>query len=443
MVIRPYGYSLWENMQRHLDQRIKETGHENAYFPLLIPESFLQQEAEHVEGFAPQVAWVTHGGDEELEERLAIRPTSEAIIGHFYSRWIESYRDLPVLINQWANVMRWEKVTRLFLRTTEFLWQEGHTAHRDEKEAMEETLRMLDVYRAFAEEDLGIPVIPGLKSESEKFAGAEKTYSIEALMRDGRALQAGTSHYLGTHFAKVFNITFQDEGGERQFVHQTSWGVSTRMVGALIMAQGDDTGLRLPPRVAPYQVIVVPIYRKEGERQPVLGFVDRVGQALKQAGIRYRIDDDDTQTPGFKFNEWERRGVPVRFEVGPRDVKSNQVFAARRDTGKKTPILIDNLAEATRDLLEEVQQNMLAQARAHREENTYAVESLEELAARLEERRGFVRARWCGSAECETAVKERTTATLRCLPFGEPDDSGPCLVCGRPAPRRALFAKAY
>jgi prolyl-tRNA synthetase len=443
MVIRPYGYALWENMQRCLDQRIKDTGHENAYFPLLIPESFLQQEAEHVEGFAPQVAWVTHGGDEELEERLAIRPTSEAIIGHFYSRWINSYRDLPVLINQWANVMRWEKVTRLFLRTTEFLWQEGHTAHRDEKEAVEETLRMLEVYRAYAEDDLGIPVVCGQKTESEKFAGAEKTYSIEALMKDGRALQAGTSHNLGTHFAKVFNITFQDEEGQRQFVHQTSWGVSTRMVGALIMSQGDDTGLRLPPRVAPHQVVVVPIYRKEAEREAVLTFIDRVKGALGEAGIRYRVDDDDTQTPGFKYNEWERRGVPLRFEVGPRDVKSDQVFAARRDTGKKQPLAFASLATATAALLEDIQKNMLDQARSYRDAHTFTSETLEEMAARLEEKRGFVRARWCGNEECEAKVKERTTATIRCLPFGEPDDAGPCLVCGLPSPRRALFAKSY
>jgi prolyl-tRNA synthetase len=308
---------------------------------------------------------------------------------------------------------------------------------------MEETLRMLEVYRAFAEEDLAIPVVSGLKTESEKFAGAEKTYSIEALMKDGRALQSGTSHYLGTHFAKVFNITYQDEEGERQFVHQTSWGVSTRMVGALIMAQGDDTGLRLPPRVAPHQVIVVPIYRKEGEREQVSVFVDRIRQELRAAGVRHRVDDDDSQTPGFKFNKWERRGVPVRFEVGPRDVKSNQVLAARRDTGEKTPISMEELAQGTQRLLEDVQQNLLAQARAYRDQNTHAVESFDELATRLEEARGFIRARWCGSPDCETKVKERTTATIRCLPFGEPDDAGACVACGQPAPRRALFAKAY
>jgi len=443
MAIRPYGFALWENMQRLLDARIKATGHQNAYFPLLIPESLLKQEAEHVEGFAPQVAWVTHGGDDELEERLAIRPTSEAIICHFYSKWIESYRDLPVLINQWANVMRWEKVTRLFLRTTEFLWQEGHTAHRTGEEAVEETLRMLEVYRAFLEEDLAVPVYKGLKSESEKFAGAENTYSIEALMRDGRALQAGTSHYLATHFAKVFDITFQDERGQRQYVHQTSWGTTTRLIGAIIMVHGDDTGLRLPPRVAPYQVVVVPIYRKEEERATVYAFVDKVKAALAEAGIRHTVDTDDTQSPGFKYNEWERRGVPVRFEVGPRDVAAGQVFAARRDKKEKTPIPLAELAARTRALLDDVQAGLLEQAKAFRAEHTSDADSLDEMARLLEERRGFVRARWCGSADCEATVKERTSATIRCLPLGEPDDPGACVVCGKPASRRVLFAKSY
>jgi prolyl-tRNA synthetase len=443
MVIRPYGYALWENMQRLLDARIKATGHQNAYFPLLIPESFLKQEAEHVEGFAPQVAWVTQGGEDALEERLAIRPTSEAIICHFYARWIESYRDLPVLINQWANVMRWEKVTRLFLRTTEFLWQEGHTAHRTAEEAMEETLRMLEVYRAFLEEDLGVPVHKGQKSESEKFAGAERTYSVEALMRDGKGLQAGTSHYLGQHFAKVFDITYQDEQGQRQHVEQTSWGVSTRLVGALIMTHGDDAGLRLPPRVAPIQVVVVPIYRKPEERAAVTAFVERVTAGLTAAGVRWKVDADDTQSPGFKFNEWERRGVPVRFEVGPRDVQGEQVFAARRDRREKTPIPLAELGPRTLALLDDVQRGLFEQALAFRDASTADAETLDELAAVLEERRGFVRARWCGEAACETRVKERTTATLRCLPLADGPDPGPCAVCGRPAPRRALFAKAY
>jgi len=443
MAIRPYGYALWENMQRLLDARIKATGHVNAYFPLLIPESFLKKEAEHVEGFAPQVAWVTQGGDDELEERLAIRPTSEAIICHFYSKWIESYRDLPVLINQWANVLRWEKVTRLFLRTTEFLWQEGHTAHRTGEEAEEETLKMLEVYRAFLEEDLGVPVYKGRKTESEKFAGAQDTYSIEALMRDGRALQAGTSHYLGMHFAKVFDITFQDENGQRQFVHQTSWGTTTRLIGAIVMTHGDDTGLRLPPRVAPYQVVIVPIYRKDEERAAVYAFVDRVKAALIAAGIRHHVDTDDTQSPGFKYNEWERRGVPVRFEIGPRDVASEQVFAARRDKKEKKPIPFATLAEGTQALLDDVQAGLLQQALDFRAAHTFDADSLDEMARILEDQRGFVRARWCGSADCEAAVKEKTSATIRCLPLGEPDDPGPCVVDGKPSPRRVLFAKSY
>ncbi len=443
MVIRPYGWALWENMQRALDRRIRETGHQNAYFPLLIPESFFRKEAAHIEGFAPQVAWVTHGGDEELEERLAIRPTSEAIIGHFFSKWIESYRDLPLLINQWANVLRWEKVTRLFLRTTEFLWQEGHTAHRTAEEALDETLRMLDVYRQFLEEDLAVPVVAGRKTESEKFAGAEETYSVEALMRDGRALQAGTSHYLGTHFARVFDITYQDEQGARQLVHQTSWGVSTRLIGALIMAQGDDRGLRLPPRVAPYAVVVVPIYRKPEERARVLEFAAQAADGLRQAGVAVRLDDDDTQTPGFKYNEWERRGVPVRFEVGPRDVSAGQVLTARRDTGEKRPLPASDLVPETRALLEDVQRSMLTQAREFQERHTTTLETLDAMAEHLEARRGFVRARWCGDAACEAAVKERTAATIRSLPLEEGDDPGPCVRCGRPAPRRAWFAKSY
>src|SRR5262245_64668767 len=326
MVIRPYGFGLWENMQRLLDARIRATGHQNAYFPLLIPESLLKLEAEHVEGFAPQVAWVTHGGDEELEERYCVRPTSEAIIGHMYSRWIESYRDLPILINQWANVMRWEKVTRLFLRTTEFLWQEGHTAHATAEECQEEVLRMLEVYRDFVETELAIPVHPGKKSDAEKFAGADQTYTVEALMRDGKALQAGTSHNLGQHFAKVFDITFQDEQGKRQYVHQTSWGMTTRMIGAVIMTHGDDQGLKLPPRVAPVQAVIVPIWRKEEERAAVGEFISKVRATLGDR-VRVFVDDRDQYTPGWKYNEHELRGVPVRLEVGPKDVAKQAVMS--------------------------------------------------------------------------------------------------------------------
>src|SRR5512133_1764883 len=322
MVIRPYGYTLWENMQRFLDARFKATGHTNAYFPLLIPESFLAREAEHVAGFAPEVAWVTQGGGEKLEERLAIRPTSEAIIGYMYSKWVQSWRDLPILVNQWCNVMRWEKVTRLFLRTTEFLWQEGHTVHRTEDEAEEETLKILRVYTDFVQDDLAIPVIAGLKSESEKFKGANKTYSIEAMMGDGKALQAGTSHNLGQNFAKVFDITFQDMDGERKYAWQTSWGASTRLIGAIIMVHGDDSGLLMPPKVAPTQVVVIPIWRKEQEREQVSAFVEQLKGSLE--GVRSTVDWDDEHTPGWKFNEWEMRGVPLRLEVGPRDVRDGQ-----------------------------------------------------------------------------------------------------------------------
>jgi len=431
MVIRPYGFGMWENMQAKLDARIKATGHQNAYFPMLIPESLLQLEADHVKGFAPECAWVTHGGHDVLEERLAIRPTSEAIIGHMYSRWIESYRDLPVLLNQWCNVMRWEKVTRLFLRTTEFLWQEGHTAHATAEDAQAETLRMLEVYRAFAEEDLAIPVHAGRKSEAEKFAGAEMTYSVEALMRDGKALQAGTSHNLGQHFAKVFDITYQDEAGARQHVWQTSWGVSTRLIGALVMVHGDDQGLQLPPRVAPIQAVVVPIWRKDEERAQVLEFVDRVRAA--SGGLRVHVDDRDQYTPGWKYNEYELRGVPVRLEVGPRDVAQSSVMSVRRLDRKKEPIALDRLATRLPELLDEVQRALFDRARTFREENTVRARTVEELEAHFEERRGFVALPWNDDPAVEARIKERTGATLRCVPAGLSEGNTPV----------ALFARAY
>jgi prolyl-tRNA synthetase len=437
MVIRPYGYGMWENMQRLLDQRIKATGHQNAYFPLLIPESLLALEAEHVEGFAPQVAWVTHGGNEELEERYCIRPTSEAIIGHMYSRWIESYRDLPVLINQWANVVRWEKVTRLFLRTAEFLWQEGHTAHATGEEAQEEVLRMLEVYRDFVETDLAIPVWPGKKSDSEKFAGAEATYSIEALMRDGKALQAGTSHHLGQHFAKVFDITFQDEQGRRQHVYQTSWGVSTRLIGGVIMTHGDDAGLRLPPNIAPVQAVVVPIWRKPEDRAAVLEFIGRVKQAVGTV-VRLHVDDREQYTPGWKYNEHELRGVPVRLEVGPKDVANAAVMSVRRDNRAKESIPLAALAARLPALLGEVQRALFESARQFREEQTAFAGSLEEIEAHFREKRGFVATPWSGDAALEAEIKARTMATLRCVPIDQSryrDASG-----GRPW---ALFARAY
>ena len=434
MVIRPYGFALWENMQQLLDARIKATGHQNAYFPLLIPESLLQKEAEHVEGFAPQVAWVTHGGREELEERLAIRPTSEAIIGTMYSRWIESYRDLPLLLNQWANVMRWEKVTRLFLRTTEFLWQEGHTAHADAKECQEEVLRMLEVYRDFVETDLAVPVHAGKKSDSEKFAGAEHTYCIEAMMRDGRALQAGTSHNLGQHFAKVFEITYQDEQGKRQYVHQTSWGVSTRLIGAVIMTHGDDQGLKLPPRIAPVQAVVVPIWRKPEEKTAVMEHVGRVRAAL-EGRVRLLVDDRDQYTPGWKYNEHELRGVPVRLEVGPKDVANGSVMSVRRDQRAKEPIALDHLAERLPALLDQIQRDMFEAAKRFRDEQTVRVSSVDELKAHFESRRGFVAVPWKEDPALEAQIKEATGATLRCLPLDSTPWGGGESV--------ALFAKAY
>ncbi len=437
MVIRPYGFGIWENMQRLLDDRIRATGHQNAYFPLLIPESLLQLEAEHVEGFAPQVAWVTHGGDEKLEERLAIRPTSEAIIGHMYSRWIESYRDLPLLLNQWCNVMRWEKVTRLFLRTTEFLWQEGHTAHATAAECQEEVLRILEMYRDFAESDLALPVYVGRKSEAEKFAGAEMTYSIEALMRDGKALQAGTSHHLGQHFAKVFDITYQDEAGVRQHVWQTSWGVTTRLIGAIVMTHGDDQGLRLPPRIAPIQAVVVPIWRKDAERAQALEFVERV--RLAAGGVRLHVDARDQYTPGWKYNEYELRGVPLRLEVGPRDIAQGSVLSVRRDTRAKEPIRIEALAARLPQLLDEVQRDLYRSARAFRDDSTATATSVEELERHFSERRGFVAMPWDDDPAVEARIKQRTGATLRCVPL----DQRPFEHIAKDGRSVALFARAY
>ncbi|MEO7868042.1 MAG: proline--tRNA ligase [Candidatus Eisenbacteria bacterium] len=439
MVIRPYGYGLWENMQALLDRRIKATGHQNAYFPLLIPESLLKLEAEHVEGFAPECAWVTHGGSEELEERYAIRPTSEAIIGHMYSKWIESYRDLPVLINQWANVMRWEKVTRLFLRTAEFLWQEGHTAHATEKECSEEVLRMLEVYRDFVENELAIPVYAGKKSDAERFAGAQDTYTIEALMKDGKALQAGTSHHLGQHFAKVFDITYQDEQGKRQHVWQTSWGVSTRLIGAIVMTHGDDQGLRLPPNVAPIQAVLVPIWRKDEDRASVLEFVQKVKAAIGDK-VRLHIDDRDQYTPGWKYNEYEMRGVPVRLEVGPKDVANNAVMSVRRVDRGKESIPLEQLGDRLPELLAEVQAALFQQAKDFRDQSTVLATSKEEVIAHFgADKRGLVAVPWDGTAAFEAEVKEKTGATLRCVPF----DLSRFGSLERPGHRVALFARSY
>ncbi len=442
MVIRPYGYAIWELMQQALDRRIKDTGHVNAYFPLFIPESLLKKEAAHVEGFAPEVAWVTHGGQEQLEERLVVRPTSEAIIGTMYAKWIQSWRDLPVLINQWANVVRWEKVTRLFMRTTEFLWQEGHTVHETEEEAQEETLKMLEVYRDFAETELAMPVLKGLKTESEKFAGAVSTYSIEALMGDGRALQAGTSHNLGQNFAKVFEITFQGRDKTVQYGWQTSWGVSTRLVGGVIMTHGDDSGLILPPRIAPYQVVMVPIPRGDW-RETVLPHAERIKGELEARGIRVMLDDREEHSPGWKYAEWEMRGVPLRLEIGPRDVKNEQVMLVRRDNREKTPTPMAGIAEHVEGLLETIQQALFDRAVAFRDEHTQHTTDRAEFDKTLEGRPGYVVAPWCGSDDCEAKIKTATQATIRNLPLDPKPSTGTCIECGKPGEVDAYFAKSY
>ncbi|NLW50944.1 MAG: proline--tRNA ligase [Candidatus Brocadiaceae bacterium] len=442
MIIRPYGYALWENIQAALDRRFKETGHVNAYFPLFIPASFLAKEAEHVEGFSPELAVVTQGGGKELEEPLIVRPTSETVIGHMYAKWIQSYRDLPVLINQWANVVRWEMRPRLFLRTTEFLWQEGHTAHATQEEADAETRRMLDVYADFAETDGAVPVVRGRKSRSEKFAGAVASYSIEAMMGDGRALQSGTSHDLGQNFARAFNITYQDPDGRLEHCWTTSWGISTRIIGAIVMVHGDDSGLVLPPRLAPWQIVIVPIWKTDEERAQVLAAADRARAAL--SAYRVKLDDRDQLTPGFKFNDWELRGVPLRVEIGPRDVRDDKVVFARRDVpGRegKQPAPMSGLAEAAGRMLDEIQASMLQRARAFLEANTADVSDYEGLRSAVA--KGFARAWWCGSGECEQKVKDDTRATTRCIPFEQPGGTGRCAVCGEPASEVAIFARAY
>ena len=442
MVIRPYGYAMWELMQQALDRRIKATGHVNAYFPMFIPEGLLRKEAAHVEGFAPQVAWVTHGGEEKLEERLVVRPTSEAIIGTMYSKWIQSWRDLPVLINQWANVVRWEKVTRLFLRTTEFLWQEGHTVHETEAEAQAETLKMLGVYREFVETELAMPVLAGRKTDSEKFAGADKTYSIEALMGDGRALQAGTSHNLGQNFAKVFDITFQGRDKTVQYGWQTSWGMTTRLIGGVIMTHGDDSGLILPPRVAPHQVVIVPIPRGDW-RETVLPHAERIRGELEAGGVRVLLDDREEHSPGWKFAEWEMRGAPLRLEIGPRDIRNGQVMLARRDTREKTPAVMDGLAARIAEMLDAIQQGLFDRAAAFRDEHTVRTTDRAEFGAVLAGRPGYVVAPWCGDADCETRIKTATQATIRNLPLDPPPASGTCIECGKPGQVDACFAKSY
>ncbi len=439
MVIRPYGYALWEHIQAGLDRRFKETGHQNAYFPLFIPQSFIQKEAEHVEGFAPELAVVTHGGGQELEEPLIVRPTSETIINTMMAKWIRSYRDLPLLLNQWCNVVRWEMRTRLFLRTTEFLWQEGHTAHATAEEAEEEARRMLDVYTDFAVNDAAIPVIPGRKSDTERFAGAVRSYTIEAMMGDRRALQAGTSHFLGQNFARAFGTQYLDKNNQLQYVWQTSWGVSTRMVGAVVMVHGDDHGLILPPTLAPIQVVVVPIWRNDAQKEAILNAIAEFLPALD--GLRLQVDDRDDVSPGFKFNDWEMRGVPLRIEIGPRDLAASQVTLARRDTGQKTPVPVAELAGRVPELLKEVQTSLLRRATEFRDAHTYSVTDWGELVEAVGQ--GFARAWWCGSEACEAKIKEETKATTRCIPFDQEDAAGKCVVCGAQAPQQAIFARAY
>src|SRR3954466_4241113 len=442
MVIRPYGYAIWELIQQAFDRRFKATGHVNAYFPLFIPESLLTKEAEHVEGFAPQVAYVTHGGGEELEEKLVVRPTSEAIFGTMYAKWIQSWRDLPILINQWANVVRWEKVTRPFLRTTEFLWQEGHTAHETEAEAEEETIKILHMYKDVLETEMAVPVVEGQKSESEKFAGALRTYSIEALMGDGRALQAGTSHNLGQNFAKAFEITFQARDKTVQHVWGTSWGMTTRLIGAAIMVHGDDSGLVLPPRIAPFQAVIAPIGR-DNWREAVLPKAQDIQAQLRAAGIRVTLDERD-ERPGWKFAEWELRGVPLRVEIGPKDIEKSAVLVARRDTREKQSLAMADLAQQLHALLDEIQRNLLHRALAFRAEHTQRVASYDEFKQVMEGRPGFVIAPWCGDAACEAQIKTETQATIRNMPLNPAAPSGRCIHCDAPAQHaEAWFAKSY
>ncbi|MDZ4671474.1 MAG: proline--tRNA ligase [Phototrophicales bacterium] len=443
LIIKPYGYEIWEGIRAGLDKRFKATGHQNAYFPLFIPESYLKREAEHVEGFSPELAVVTIAGGEVLQEPLVVRPTSETIIGEAFSQWIQSYRDLPLLINQWANVVRWEKRTRPFLRTSEFLWQEGHTAHATEAEAEAETLQMLDVYTDFAVNEAAIPVVKGQKSEIEKFAGALRTYTIEAMMGDKKALQSGTSHNLGQNFAKAFAIKYLSRENVEEFCWTTSWGLSTRMVGAIIMTHGDDKGLRLPPRLAPIQVVAIPIYKNDAERTPVLETVNRLVAELRGAGMRVHIDDRE-ETPGFKFNDWEMRGVPVRLEVGPKDVQNNKAVLARRDMGKEGKQFIsqDGILAQVTDLLNAIHDNMLAQATAFRKANTHDLTTYDDFKS-LAEKGGWARVWWAGSNDDERKIKEETGATLRCFPLEQPEGSGTCFYTGQLANRVAIFSKAY
>ena len=444
MIVKPYGWALWENLQQALDRRFKATGVQNAGFPMFIPMSFLQKEAKHVEGFAPELAVVTHGGGQELAEPIVVRPTSETLIGHAYSNWVQSYRDLPILINLWNSVVRWEMRTKIFLRTSEFYWQEGHTAHATAEEAEARTRQMLDVYTDFAVNEAAVPVIPGEKSELERFAGADRTYTIEAMMQDGKALQSGTSHNLGQNFARAFDIEYLADDNTLKHCWTTSWGVSTRFVGAIIMTHGDDLGLVLPPRLAPYQTVIVPIYRKDKEREVVLTAVSTLKQTLTAAGIRVHVDNRDHLTPGFKFNDWELRGVPTRIEIGPRDVANNSVALARRDIpGREGKQFVsqDGLAQTVQQLLDEIQANLLARATKFRDDNTHEVTNYDEFQTAVQT--GFAKVWWVGSNEDEQRVKEETKATIRCFPLDQPGGSGTCFYTGKSADRVAIFGRSY
>lgn len=444
MVIRPNGYALWEKMQAALDKMFKETGHVNAYFPLFIPESFMKKEAEHVEGFAPECAVVTHGGGKKLEEPLLIRPTSETIIWSMYKKWIQSYRDLPILINQWANVVRWEMRTRLFLRTTEFLWQEGHTAHATAEEAEQEALKLLDVYTSFARDHMAIPVIRGIKTEREKFAGAVRTYCIEAMMQDKKALQSGTSHYLGQNFAKAFDVTFQNEKGDLDYVYASSWGVSTRLIGAVIMTHGDDEGVIMPPKLAPIQVVIVPIWKTESEKNSILQKIEQL--SIEWNGrFSFHVDEREGYRPGWKYNEWEQYGVPIRIEIGPKDIEKNHVVLVRRDTQEKQAVEIGNLTATLERTLDAVQLNLYRRALKFRDENSVYLDDYTEFKKQIEDPAGFFWVHWCGNPACEGKLQEDTKATIRCIPIDDNicKEEGKCLICGGESHERVIVAKAY
>jgi len=458
MVIKPHGYAIWENMQRVLDQMFKDTGHSNAYFPLFVPKSLFEKEEKNAEGFAKECAVVTHyrlkadpnkpgalmaDPDSKLTEELVVRPTSEAIIWNTYKNWIQSYRDLPILINQWANVVRWEMRTRLFLRTAEFLWQEGHTAHATKEEALTETKQMLDVYATFAEEYMAIPVIKGVKTENERFAGAVETYCIEGMMQDGKALQMGTSHFLGQNFAKAFDVTFQNKEGKIESVWATSWGVSTRLMGALIMVHSDDEGLVIPPKLAPIHVVLVPIYRKDEEREAVISKMDEIAASLKAVGLKVKVDDRDTHKPGYKFAEWEQKGIPVRLALGPRDLAQNSIELARRDLKTKEVVSMDGLETRIKDMLDEIQSSLFDKAKTFLNQRTYTVNTWDEFIDVLENKQGFAYAHWDGTGETETKIKELTKATIRCIPLDNVEESGTCILTGAPSTQRVLFAKSY